>query len=1484
MHLAMGKICKLFNYLSDYDASFFSDAVLFFSGRDTSLVDLKGSITFNSFVDKTDYIGNHTYIPIDSVLPLTEMCTVSADPYRVEKFMPRATPRACKTFYDFSQLGDFTFSLPSSFPQGRYAVGIWIFIQNTSELNDGFNVIYDEHVGLHFSYSTSLNVYCFPQEYRNNLNGLKKNGVEGATGLSSKATNFYKYSYSNAGGIWIYSFCSVSLPEGKFYFNNNAIQYMKPYGLYNHSGASIDNKPYFRDFSLPPNANYNLILQGGSWSYNKTKIFLKQMSVFNDYIPQSAMNSYFYYKDLVNFKSSFKSMIFTFNMDEVIADNLSYYVSGVKSTINLIASFVNKSLTSSSYIDHNLCAIQDMTTASVTLLNEFKFSSNQCSLISAICDDTQYFCGYLSGASIIYFWCEDGKLLDNNNICVTGCPNSHSRVPDVFYSYSADDIGYCSFDCNEFNTCESNPIEPSWNISNNWVCNTNYSRLYYGCIKDSSFNSTGRIYFNSYFGFNDTYTNLTAFNLEQYTLEFWMMINPIGQQLLNRTVNNYYFIAPPNLIYMKPSNEIYYKHDNTVEYLLGTLDSNSNRYNWINIMINVTKNTVTNQFDHKVFVNYKFTIPDATFSTTSVQLKGIFFCTLMNSTKNTCTDGTNDYGTYIWGSAYYKDIKIYDHTTHYTAIQQFGKSFDNLLKSLIIYYDFTLSSINQGMNEINNNINLTVHPLTISFWATETDMNRKHNFVEIDYFIDTLGGNKYIQNIKSINLTDTLTDTYLINDCHANCKKCYSNNELNCFECNVGFVLNGRKCIEKNGTFLKSPSKIDNSNIMLNVINLDLKDKLTISFFIKFYGINSKATTSTTYNVILLNNIASLLSIKYNYQNQYFFLNVNNIEAFSATDANFSANGSTITNEILKQKWAFMSVSIYKSYNPTIEPYMLSFSINNVVFTPNAGFNLHTQAPNVDTVIFSFQTVALYSDLRIYEAFIFGTQAFSLSSTLKDSRILYYFPLKSDAAGPINCLESSELDGSSSVTDTDIICVDDYNHFINNECTSNEFILDVYDPIIVNKCKLCNDVCKYTDVNITNQVMGCYNTFSSNCSCYNDRLGQFLVNNNPVPNTDYKYSCQKVKSLNVSYMKELNTKVKISVNNEMTIQFWVYIHSYVKNQFNSLDIIWDGHVRILLKNTQNTNDNNNYLGITCFPFVEISNPDKFITKSTNQLSQGERKWQVITCSVSRRKNFELMNLNQSSETPIINSIFDYQNYINTVKVNDLVPFRIKHGNLNPNYGFSLMRELKLFSAYFWDFYDTSRKNPVGINHVLHYYKLENNLYNVDPVKDTNVVYDLEDIITGNIEEWIVNLDGLIKITGYNYVDEYSELIVCDQGYFYDGSTCQVDISSNCDMSSDGNTDCLICSDSKFLSEDKSCNEVCLDGYGDNYLKMCRDCDPSCKTCNDSNPTNCTSCFSPFYLLNLNNSCVKNCELFNYGFDELNRKCSNCKIYFYLSYI
>ena len=232
--------------------------------------------------------------------------------------------------------------------------------------------------------------------------------------------------------------------------------------------------------------------------------------------------------------------------------------------------------------------------------------------------------------------------------------------------------------------------------------------------------------------------------------------------------------------------------------------------------------------------------------------------------------------------------------------------------------------------------------------------------------------------------------------------------------------------------------------------------------------------------------------------------------------------------------------------------------------------------------------------------------------------------------------------------------------------------------------------------------------------------------------------------------------MKISNNNEKAIYFWVIIYEYVNGNFNSLYIIWDKHFKIIIE--KNSNGNKKNLKIRCYHDIDIEDSSVSSDYIETEISLGE--WNYIRCQADSK--FGQFQLNNHKKT-YFPATYKYY-YSSSLKIKD---------TSSVNYGFSFIRELKLYSSYNFDFWDDSRIifQKDSLPYLLHYFRF---------LRTTDDLF-LEKV-TDIIKEKSYNMPNLKeKKNGYNYVINYNELVLCNIGFCYEDQKCEFCSDSKCEI-------------------------------------------------------------------------------------------------------
>ena len=147
-----------------------------------------------------------------------------------------------------------------------------------------------------------------------------------------------------------------------------------------------------------------------------------------------------------------------------------------------------------------------------------------------------------------------------------------------------------------------------------------------------------------------------------------------------------------------------------------------------------------------------------------------------------------------------------------------------------------------------------------------------------------------------------------------------------------------------------------------------------------------------------------------------------------------------------------------------------------------------------------------------------------------------------------------------------------------------------------------------------------------------------------------------------------------------------------------------------------------------------------ITEDDKRLKFNE--WNYIICQAD--KYHEFIRVNGLNEEPYIPAI-----YSQTLLTSSLT---IEDKTINFNYGFSFVRELKLFNSYNFNFWDQSLHQLTKNNfqYWLYYF---GNIFNEDKLKDSKISDKIEGLVTKLVLK--------PKRIGYNYVINYKYLTICE---------------------------------------------------------------------------------------------------------------------------
>ena len=1400
---------------------------------------------------------------------------------------------SCQRHYNVARIpNDFQKNIPSS-RNGRYSIDFWFFVENASELFPGINILWKYHMSItllrDISNKNTINAICFPQSY---IDDVDQKGGQDIIDLYDKALNKDKYSFYQGSSMWNFVRCSVDQTRKIFFINDNIQLDLEGEILY---GSTRNYRP-FRYFKI---SQYHPLKFQNSHA-NPTRIFIRQIKCYKDFIDHRLMDmKYLRCGNSNNVYGGWTScyfwpLSFCFDFNELISPGWPCYNSRScfdcsGSSCGLVYHIFheyNDQGISATYANWNdLLKYDDdvyyPTFPDIYLPNFCGHGQSGGDKVK--CTGSIINC-HMQNSTALFWPSSSNYYLDLNTLTQTTKCSDSCRPPDTYYSRA-----YCLIEkyTNNMLNCEYvvNKALGYTNYNNSYNCTPGYVKVYYECI-DKNIVQNSAMYFSHIYSFpnvvfdasdklleNLPYKNWKIESrLASYFVEAWIKFDSINYRV-EITEKEHYLYAHPHQIIKDPIDQKY-KYSNLIisqgSYYY-TLTSMSN-YEWNKIIIENFYDSDTKLFHIKFYLNYEFDNPEINIPNIDSELyklhfRGFGFC---DKTDSYCR--INDEPAYLrWGVAWYRNFRVWDaDITSLSSIQACEYGYTQLINAQKYYFPLTVDYIDR--NTIKDRINPEKNKMQLNYWyfyqehgyQSAFDDAMRENYSTDNFDKTFIEENNYISGIN-----EDGTD-YIISECSSECKRCYSSSNVDCYECRQGYSIYGKQCKVRTGYFFKTPPEGDFDKIEITTqkndddgyFNITEINPLTITLYIRFFGIElSKVVKNKVYYPItcFYNDTTKndndekkcLTFIGYNYDDKTIVFVVNGIEIYSTKAKAYIG------------VWTHFGISIHHQLDNDHFPNMLNFMIDQEILIPkypyipsfSPSFNPTKEIVNINCFTIYTSPICYYSSFKIFSSFYFGSYGHvnAISST-RAYNLVYFVNLYGSSNK--NCITNANL--AKPEINVNIllpVCVPDYNPYedSNNICSDNDHFMDVIYKINP-PCELCDNIC----------VTNCFHTESNECSCdYYE--GLYWVK------TDEKYQsyeCQKVDSINFAFFEKITLYgLQIVKNDEMTMAFWLDIYEYLDNKFESLEIIWNHHLAVIAKGNSK-NENDKLLIIECHGDYDIENPEMAHSITYDDKRLKFNRWNYIVCQAD--KYHEVIRINNLPEEAY--TAVTYSQKILTTSLT------IEDKTKNFNYGFSFVRELKLFSSYNFDFWDQSQHN-LQSNHfqyLLHHFS---NKFVGEKLSENKITDEVEGLVT--------KLTLKPNRIGYNYVINYKYLVLCEEGYVYNNVTNKCDIfdSQKCYIPRTYDDKCLICGATKpYLKDDDNCYLDCNPYYfADDYFQQCRRCHYTCYTCFAKKHNNCLSCTGIYYYIASLHVCVTNCQ--EYGLvisSKINNTCQELTTESYIS--
>ena len=1309
-----------------------------------------------------------------------------------------------------------------------------------------------------------MEAYCFPQGYYSDT--VSNDNIQYKFSTALNVGQVYLVDeQSSESAVWINVICAMSHYNKRFYVNgmdektlnertlNNEILYKDSNG---NTITSFQPMRYFfgKENNFKSDSTLNIIN-----IKNTKRIYFRSITLFRDYIP------YWYNKILRNMNlkeieiGTVPSVSFFCNfVDFSFNDNYLYYFIQLNkdSKNNNYGKYYSSStrvkLKYASGSSFELCAnFRFMPLCEIGTRTKMKYDPdrNYCVFISD-CDLTQ----------LNAFYCMEEKTplscLQNFHItanaedqifCSGNCIREQIRHPGNNQTQ-----GICNSLCDKgTKQCPGTSSAFLKDYQLNYKCDDNSYRIGYHCV-GTQYNTKSALFFSKCYNspkFSVTLDDETKYKFRTgYVLEFWMKLDLSLNQCKDDYSaggknEEYYFKTNVHSIYQNIDTHIFYyicHYNSQTKEIAGISNYEWNKF-YIRTQLSQPQIDLYLNFD---LVNPKLTLTDFTsIATTKLQLTNIYFCS--RTTQGDCGDINNKLN---WGSAYYKNIRVWDdRTATVKMIQDFNNDlFEEFPNSLILYYPLNIQTMdNNVIKEIISGIdNFNVkHDQTNELQSTDEnifynyEINHDWGDTNPGYFISAVGETEEDQGV----ITPTA--------CHPACKRCYSSTATNCYECNEGYVLNGMECIRINGYFLKIPARTLNTIIPFKIESGSNKVKelpaWTFCIYMKFEGIVAQGSSQA---IIIMFKSDTYIAYEVATTNLVFI--VGSQEAFR--DTNFREYFGI---------WIPLCVANYMSgaILNEIYPNMFTFNVNkeDIPFSPD--YKIPNEGVKIDQISFHYQVIAFFAEFRIYDRFIQGNFGTIISSSSASEHLIIYYALNGNNA----CIQADYLTTSDKIQ---VDCVPDYNIYVDTsrKCVDDTYYFDKKFESENIPCAACDATC----------VTKCFSGNNQQCTCDMEN-GLYWLRKHE---TSFQTYCEYLPYIDFSAIQDIEMYVPSSATYESTLEVWFFAYSYNFNTFNfkKMTINWDLHnkLEIYVKGTD--------LYARCYALSDNSKPGLY-TEALEQKIFGY-KWNILRCGSEYISRYPKYFFNKNQTDLVIKEYPERIGKVTTLEISNVE-------NSYDSYGFVFLRELKLWQQYNYKFIDSSyinlqsyglyakeSKKSYGIfPGLIAYYKNEFKISDYEEELNPPHRYTIINLLGGesNVEVHLVNKWRTMRRTnfiGYNIVDptnegNYKERTLCDEGEVYSESsdTCSKPLTTHCDIPGDIGDTCVTCPEETIYINivDGSCTNNCPIGYYPrDDINQCRACHYTCYTCIGPFYNNCTSCTGNLSLVSDLHICVEACE--DYG--------------------
>ena len=1233
---------------------------------------------------ENNYEPFYGYYPLKEELPKLELCLETEE---------------CKDILNLQAIEDLEFEniIPSG--TGRYTMEFWIKIKSVKFFLNGINVIWKNLISISILTDTlknKLSIYCFPQDYLTSPFNFKGRELIDLASTAKNKDNI-DIDINDFENFWIFIRCAYNWDNNIYYLSYNGNS-LPPKEIDPENASQNQKVDYPFKYLFNGYEKYNFYIKNANLNEN-CEIYIRTLYLYIEYLP----SEYDTQRVLFTFENKVEWITFCIDFFNFTDNKLNYFKKKKNKAEDIRCQDEFNIISNDNYLSKGgiiLCKAND----------EKKYDSDKYECIDdPLSIDSHAMISYGS----IPLQCETGYYLtfsNTGNLCEKKCPIGYNRGPG---SHLDMDYPIKTALCNYIINKDHDYNEPS-NFEEKLTCLNELIRVGYKCFSAES-QKKAALYFNRCYNFYPVFAYFDKDKLKfinGYILEFSFKIDLVNDFCSKEGIDErYIFYAHPHAIFQDKDDKFYYKDTND----LSNKDKNQkldqiSLYEWNHIIIEFNPK----ELKINIYINYNVTDPAYSYiveesNINDYYIKNVLFCTGEYLCAPLKEDEKLD-----WGVAYYTHMRIYDleHSSVFMVYENMRKKFNFESNSILVYYSF--NTINNDLNTFHdiyndNNLDFNDNRPIVSVYRAEDRTLMFSSSSNFDY--GEFDKQKYVISVEKI------TGKYTSDDCYPGCKRCYSSNRNDCYECNNDFELYNNQCREITGYYFQLPN-YNNKEIEIKTGSI-LKENnpITITLWVKYYGIikNFKYDDGNTCIVLIRFSTEDEIFLCHEQENNNLLMNGKNQVLYE--DTLFLENLGT---------WQLLSVSNYKCYfnnENTCEffPSMFSFAINGKVIPRKSTYRIPDNGFILNKITFGYGIIMLIADLNIYNSFILNP--LGIISNFLSYYTYLITSLNFHLSSPSNCIDKQVLiatDGRDMYYYQNEFCIKDYNIFHeieNHNCDDEDKMINLNS--IDNECIDCIDECKH-----------CAGESKLNCACYNNDIYWFRKDKDTN-----RLFCQLVPYIDLNKYSDLQfNEIKYATSNEFAIEFWYFIYEYNNTEikFNKQIISWENHIKIEISKYSN-----DAINIECFP---INEKDESI--SSNDISQKYFQWNHIICATDLNNKVYYLN-----EGKINNIIGEPVKQLNYSKYEDRrVNLRFQSYN---NYddktsnGVFLLKELRLYNFFsirefdtkcFYN-YDWAKNN--NIPNILHYFPFK--------MKKDGIIQDSQ----GNLPSQQILKSNLL---GYNVID------------------------------------------------------------------------------------------------------------------------------------